>query len=127
MPESPLWTGKKRTLFGLPWSFTTYTLTDNCLFIRSGLLTVREEEIRLYRVMDVTLRQSFRERLFGLGTIHLCTSDQSSPEIDIKRIKNPREVRTILSDRAEIERSSKLEGMRELMSQATGADSLQHH
>ena len=119
MPESPLWTGKKRTLFGLPWSFTTYTLTDNCLFIRSGLLTVREE--------DVTLRRSFRERLFGLGTIHLCTSDQSTPEIDIRRIKNAREVRTILSDRAEIERSSKLEGMRELMSQATGADSLQHH
>ena len=126
MPESPLWTGKKRTLFGLPWSFTTYTLTDNCLFIRSGFLTVREEEIRLYRVMDVTLKQSFRERLFGLGTIHLCTSDQSTPEVDIRRIKNAREVRTILSDRAEIERSSKLEGMRELMNQASGADTPHH-
>ena len=119
MAESTLWTGKKRTLFGLPWTFTTYTLTDTCLFIRSGFFTVREEEIRLYRILDVTLRQSFRERLFGLGTLHLCTSDQSAPEVDIKRIKHPKEVRTILSDRAEIERSSKLEGMRELMNQAT--------
>ena len=100
MAESPLWTGKKRTVFGLPWTFTTYTLTDTCLFIRSGFFTVREEEIRLYRILDVTLRQSFRERLFGLGTLHLCTSDQSAPEVDIKRIKHPKEVRTILSDRA---------------------------
>ncbi len=121
MAESPLWTGKKRTVFGLPWTFTHYTLTETCLFIRSGVFTVREEEIRLYRILDVTLRQSFRERLFGLGTLHLCTSDQSSPEVDIKRIKHPKEVRTILSDRAEIERSSKLEGMRELMNQATNA------
>ena len=119
MAESPLWTGKKRTVFGLPWTFTTYTLTETCLFIRSGVFTVREEEIRLYRILDVTLRQSFRERLFGLGTIHLCTSDQSAPEVDIKRIKHPKEVRTILSDRAESERSAKLEGMRELMNQAT--------
>ena len=121
MAESPLWTGKKRTVFGLPWTFTHYTLTATCLFIRSGIFTVREEEIRLYRILDVTLRQNFRERLFGLGTIHLCTSDQSTPEVDIKRIKHPKEVRTILSDRAEIERSSKLEGMRELMNQATTA------
>ena len=119
MAETTLWTGRKRTLFGLPWSFTRYTLTDTCLYIRSGFFTVREEEIRLYRVMDVTLRQSFRERLFGLGTIHLCTSDPSTPEVDIKRIKHSKEVRTALSDRAEIERSTKLEGMRELMNQIT--------
>ena len=118
MAESPLWTGKKRSVFGLPWTFTHYTLTETCLFIRSGLFTVREEEIRLYRVMDVTLRQSFGERLFGLGTIHLCTSDPSTPEVDIKRIKHPKEVRSLLSDRAETERSTKLEGVREFMNQA---------
>ena len=68
--------------------------------------------------MDVTLRQSFGERLFGLGTIHLCTSDPSTPEVDIKRIKHPKEVRSLLSDRAETERSTKLEGVREFMNQA---------
>ena len=118
MAESPLWTGKKRSVFGLPWTFTHYTLTETCLYIRSGLFTVREEEIRLYRVMDVTLRQSFGERLFGLGTIHLCTSDPSTPEVDVKRIRHPKEVRSLLSDRAETERSSKLEGVREFMKQA---------
>ena len=34
MAESPLWSGKKRAIFGLPWTFTRYTLTETCLFIR---------------------------------------------------------------------------------------------
>ena len=126
MAESPLWSGKKRAIFGLQWTFTRYTLTENCLFIRSGVLNVREEEIRLYRVLDVTLRQTLGERLFGLGTIHLCTNDQSTPEVDIKRIKHPKEVRTLLSDRAEIERSAKLEGMREMLGQASSVGTEDH-
>ena len=125
-PDAPLWSGRKRGIFGLPWTFTRYSLTETCLFIRSGVFTVREEEIRLYRVLDITLRQSFGERLFGLGTIHLCTSDQSTPEVDIKRIRDPKKVRTLLSDRAEIERSSKLEVMKEMLGQASGADGTGH-
>ena len=115
MADTPLWTDKKRWLFGLPWTVTRYTLTETCLFIRSGVFTVREEEIRLYRVQDVSLRRSFGERICGLGTLHLCTSDKSSPEMDIRRVKNPKMVRTVLSDRAEAERSMKLESMREML------------
>ena len=87
---------------------------------------MREEEIRLYRILDITLRQTLGERLFGLGTIHLCSSDQTSPEIDIKRIKHPKEVRTLLSDRAEAERSAKLEGMREMLGQASAGGQETH-
>ncbi|MBQ4351447.1 MAG: PH domain-containing protein [Clostridia bacterium] len=126
MAETPLWTGRKRTIFGLPWTFTKYRLTDTCLFITSGVFNVREEEIRLYRIQDITLRQTFGERLFGLGTIHLCSSDQTAPEIDIKRIKHPKEVRTLLSDRAETERSAKLEGMREMLGQASAVRPDEH-
>ena len=118
MAETPLWSGRKHTFLGLPWSFTTYTLTDTCLFVKSGVFNVREEEIRLYRILDISLRQTFGERLLGLGSIHLCSSDQTAPEIDIKRIRHPKEVRTLLSDRAEAERSQKLEGMREMLGQA---------
>ena len=34
MAETPLWSGRKRAIFGLPWTFTKYRLTDTCLFIR---------------------------------------------------------------------------------------------
>jgi len=115
MSESPLWRERKRTLFGLPWSFTTYTLTDTRLIIKKGIFNTSEEEIRLYRILDITLKRSFEERIFGLGTLHLCTADKSTPEIDIARIKNPREVRTLLSDKVEEERSERYVGIREYM------------
>ncbi len=118
MAETPLWTGRKHTFLGLPWSFTTYTITETCLFIKSGIFNVKEEEIRLYRVLDITLKRSLGERILGLGTIHLCSSDKSTPEINIKRIRSPKEVRTLLSDRVEEERSAKLGGVSEAFSEA---------
>ena len=110
-----LWRDRKRIFFGLPWTFTVYMLTKDRLIVKSGVLNTSEEEIRLYRVLDITLRRSFWERLFGLGTLHLCTADKTAPELDIAHIKNPREVRTLLSDQVEDERSSRYVGVREFI------------
>ena len=99
-----IWTDKKRTLFGLPLSFTRYTLTKEKLIITVKFLAVHEEEIRLYRIMDVTLKQSLFQRIFGVGTIHCCSSDTSTPEFDITSVKMPKKVRDILSDTVENER-----------------------
>ena len=126
MSESPLWRERKRTLFGLPWSFTTYTLTDTRLIIKKGIFNISEEEIRLYRILDITLKRSFEERIFGLGTIHLCTADKSTAEIDISRIKNPREVRTLLSDKVEEARSERYVGVREYMGDEDETDGEMH-
>ncbi len=115
MNNNIVWKERKRTLFGLPLSFTTYTLTDTILTIKTGFLTTKEEEVRLYRIMDLTLNRTLEERIFGLGTLHCCSADKSTPEFDIKRIKHPREVRTILSDLVEKERSERYVGVREYM------------
>ena len=115
IPSAFLWKDRKRTIFGLPWTFTTYTLTTDRLIIKSGIFNIREEEIRLYRILDITLRRAFWERLFGLGSIHLCTADKSAPEIDILHIPASREVRTLLSDQVEEERASRYVGLRESM------------
>lgn len=112
---NPVWTDRKRIIFGLPWTFTKYTLTDTCLFIKRGIFSISEEEIRLYRILDITLKRSLWERLFGLGTIHLCTADKSTPEMDILHIKNPKETRTLLSDMIDKERSQRYVGVREYM------------
>ena len=110
-----VWSDRKRTLFGLPWSFTRYFLYDDKLIIDTGLLSRREEEVRLYRIMDITLNRSLEERIFGLGTIHCCSGDKTSPEFDIKRIKLPREVKERLSDMIEAERMRRRVGTREFM------------
>jgi len=122
-----LWKDRKRIAFGLPWTFTVYTLTEDRLIVKTGIFNISEDEIRLYRVLDVTLRRSFWERLFGLGTLHLCTADKSSPEMDILHIKAPREVRTLLSDKVEEERASRYVGVREYMGEdEDGTDDHSH-
>ena len=113
---SLLWKDRKRIVFGLPWTFTKYMLTEEKLLVETGFLNKREEEIRLYRILDLTLRRPFGQRLWGLGTIHVCSADKSSPEFDIKRIRSARAVKELLSDQVESERERKRISGREYMS-----------
>ncbi len=113
------WFDRKRTIFGLPFTFTKYMVTEEKLIIKTGFLTTREEEIRLYRIMDVTLNRSIGERMFKLGTIHIISSDKSTPEFDIKRIKNSLKVKELLSDLVEISRKKNRVSAREFMSADT--------
>lgn len=110
------WFDRKRSMFfGLPLSFTKYMLTDDKLIVKSGVLSTKEEEIRLYRIMDVTLKRTLGERLFGLGTIQVISSDKSTPELLIKRVKKPSEVKDLLSDTVEVSRRKNRVSSREFM------------
>ena len=104
LPKNTVWKDRKRTIFGLPWTFTKYILTDEKLLIIKGLIRQTEEEIRLYRILDMSLTRTLFQRIDGVGTIHCCSSDKTASEFDIARVKNPREVKTILSDLVEKQR-----------------------
>ena len=117
-----IWQDRKRTIFGLPWSFTRYFITDEKVLLDIGFLSRTEEEIRLYRITDVTLKRSFCERIFGLGTIHCCSGDKSTPEFDIKHIKNSRETKEMLSDLVEKARNERRVAVREFVD----ADGIEH-
>ena len=110
---SYVWQDRKRAVFGLPWSFTRYFLTEEKLLIDTGFFSRTEDEVRLYRILDLTLRRSFWERIFGVGTIHCCSADKSMGEFDIKHIKRPREIKELLSAMVEEERRARRVGMRE--------------
>ena len=110
------WSDRKRIIFGLPWTFTKYAATDEKLLIRTGVLNVKEEEVRLYRILDFTLKRTLFQRLWGLGTIHVCSADKSTPEFDILNIKKPEIVKNMLSDMVEEERRKKRVSGREFMS-----------
>ena len=110
-----IWRDRKRTIFGLPLSFTVYSLTEEKLFIETGFLSKKEEEIRLYRIMDLTLNRPLGQRIFGVGTIHCCTADKSTPEFDIQKVKKAKEVKELISDLVEKERMSKRISGREYM------------
>ena len=95
---------KRWLFFGLPFTFTTYTLSNKKITLRTGLLTTVEDDVLLYRVMDTTLRRTLAQRIFGLGTIVVASSDHSKPELIIKNIKNSKDFKEALDDQIERER-----------------------
>ena len=115
LPNNTVWSDRKRTLFGLPWSFTKYILTDEKLLIVKGIMKQTEDEIRLYRILDMSLTRSLLERLDRVGTIHCCSSDKTASEFDIKRIKDSRRVKEMLSDLVEKQRIARGVSIREEM------------
>lgn len=102
--EDILWTDKKRTIFGLPLSFTRYTLLEDRLIISKGLINKNDDEVRLYRITDVSMSASLGQRIFGVGTLKCCSGDKSAGDFDVTSIKKPREVMKLLSDQAEGQR-----------------------
>lgn len=111
-----LWSDRKRlTLFGLPWTFTKYICTSEKFLIQLGVFSTKEEEVRLYRILDLTLERSLLQRLFGLGTIVCDTVDKSSPKLVIKNVKNSRKAKELLSELVEKERVKKRVSSREVM------------
>ena len=93
-----IWEDKKRPIFGLPISFTKYQLTETNLIIRTGLLNIKEEDIRLYRIMDITLKCSLFDRLFGVGTIICHSGDISTPNFEIRCVKDAKKVKNMLAE-----------------------------
>jgi len=113
--------------FGLPWTFTRYILTQEKLTIDTGFISRKEDEIRLYRVLDITLERPLSQRIWGLGTIRLNTADKSAPEVAIKRIKRAKEVKDMLSDMVEKERDEKRIAAREFMGYGENDDTDADH
>lgn len=90
-----IWRDRKRFL-GMPLSFTRYALSEDRLFLSVGFFTVRDEEILLYRVRDISSRRSLGQRIFGVGTVVVSSSDKSTPELELKNIRHPMEVKELI-------------------------------
>ena len=95
-----LWRDRKRYL-GMPLSFTRYAMSEDRLFLSVGFLNIKDEEILLYRVRDISSTRSLGQRLFGVGTITIASSDKTMPTLVLKNIKNPLEVKELLQTQVE--------------------------
>ena len=95
-----LWKDRRRRL-GLPLSFTRYSMTEDRFFLETGLFNIRTEEVLLYRVRDISLERKLGQRIFGVGSIRLVSSDKTMPELVIKNVKHPKEVKELLHRQVE--------------------------
>ena len=95
-----LWHDRKR-YFGLPISFTRYALSDDRLFISVGFLNIKDDEILLYRVRDIDTQRTLWQRLFGVGTVTVISSDQTMPNMVLKNVKDPVFVKELIHKQVE--------------------------
>lgn len=90
-----IWKDRKR-YFGLPLSFTKFALGEDRLFLEKGLFNLNADEVLLYRVRDLELNMKLSQRIFGVGTVRVHSSDHSIPLLELENIKNPREVKEMI-------------------------------
>lgn len=95
-----LWKDRKRFL-GMPLSFTRYSMTEDRLFFSVGFLNIKDDEILLYRVRDINTSRTLGQRLFGVGTVTILSSDKSMPTMVMKNIKNPVAVKELIHEQVE--------------------------
>ena len=95
-----LWKDRKR-YFGLPLSFTRYCLSEDRLFISEGFLNLKDDEVLLYRVRDIDTKRTLWQRLFGVGTISVMSSDKTMPTLVLKNVKDPMMVKELIHNQVE--------------------------
>lgn len=122
--EDMLWKDRKRHL-GLPISFTKYSLSGGeapRIFRETGLFNLKEEEVLLYRVRDITLTRSFFQRIFGVGTVSLHSSDKTTPTLDLVNISKSKDVKELIFSKVEQAKANRRMRTTELLDDPGGLE-----
>jgi len=114
-----LWKDRKRYL-GLPLSFTRYALSEDRLFLSVGFLNIKDDEILLYRVRDIDCNRTLWQRLFGVGTVTVVSSDKTMPTLVLQNVKDPVFVKELIHKQVEEMKIQRRVRVGEIM--ATGMD-----
>lgn len=92
---------KRWVFFGLPFTFTKYTIKEDAITINSGLLKTVENDCYMYKVQDVGHTATLFEKMFGLGTIVCYTGDTTHPKLMLEHVKNSKEIKNYILEASE--------------------------
>lgn len=69
------------------------SITNQRLVEEKGVLSKTTDELELFRVKDIRIKEPFILRLVGLSNIVMATSDRTNPIVTIPAIKNGKSLR----------------------------------
>ncbi len=78
---------------------TRYRLTTQRLFIERGILSQTVDQTELVRVDDVRVHKPFLDRLFGVGSVGVVSTDATDREIAVEGIAGPDRVAELIRTR----------------------------
>ena len=81
-----IWEDRKHIAW-FPIGFEKYTVRDGKIYINKGLFSTVSDQTLLYRVIDIQLRRTLRQKIFGTGTIILISRVDADPEIVLENVK----------------------------------------
>lgn len=84
-----------------------HELTTERIRLHEGVFNQKMDDVELYRVKDTSMERPFWQRLFGLSTLVIETSDRSQPRIEIKAVRRGDELRETLRKQVEYWRDRK--------------------
>ena len=92
---------KRWLFFGLPFTFTKYSIKEDVITIDTGFFKTIENDCYMYKVQDVQHSASLIERIFGLGTITCFTGDSTHPKLILEHVKNSKEIKDYIFSASE--------------------------
>ena len=92
---------KRWLFFGLPFTFTKYTIKEDMITISSGLLKTVENDCYMYKVQDVEHSATLTEKLFKMGTVICYTGDTTHPKLVLEHIRNSKTIKEFILKESE--------------------------
>jgi uncharacterized membrane protein YdbT with pleckstrin-like domain len=79
---------------------TMYTVTTQRVTIESGIAEKKVEDIDLRYIDDTQFRQRLIERMLGIGSVTIVSSDKTTPMYTLRGIPDPRGLRELIRAKA---------------------------
>jgi membrane protein YdbS with pleckstrin-like domain len=73
-----------------------YEVTAERIEWGRGILDRRVDNLDMFRVIDLRMRRSLLDCIFGIGTVTLITTDKTDPNFTFQKIKRPRRLYDII-------------------------------
>jgi membrane protein YdbS with pleckstrin-like domain len=73
-----------------------YRITSDRIEWSRGILSRNVDNIDMFRIVDMSMHRSFSDRLVGIGSVVLITTDKTDPQFRFEKTGNPNQLYSIV-------------------------------